>query len=618
MTDTKTSPRADVDSRSPAIGASFTLLDRVASFVGSHGREDLVDRLRTTHRRLADPAIRVLFIGEFKKGKSQLINAVVNAGVCRVDSDIATSVPTVVRWAEEPVALVYPEPEDGDDRPIAPERVPPDDFHRFLSEGGARRIRLAEAGLPSPVLEGGLVLVDTAGVGGLSSAHGAATAAALPMADAVVFVTDASQELTAPEIEFLKTAHDVCPNVVCALTKIDMYSEWRRILELDRAHLSRAGLNLAFGAVSSALRMHALRTGDAQVDTESGIPRLISFLRDRVVGSAEQIMLRSAGHDITWSLGRLETTLLSERAMLADPQRSSGLMADLEHARERAAELRDRGARWQQMLNDGITDLSSNVDHDLRSRFREVNRVAEEALDKSDPADVWDEFEPWLYRRMTTDISQNYAAMMAGTDDLALRIAEVFDSDAPQPVEGLSIEAPLESIGATRISFDRAAIKKPGLGTQGLTLFRGLYSTTLMFSLVGTMVGAALSLTNPLLLTAGAAMGVKGVKDHLTRDREQRRYKAKAAARKFVDDVSFQVSKDKTDRLRHLHRELRDVYSTRASELQRSTTDALAAAQRSVQTDQEQRGKRLKVLQESLAAIGSFHAEAASLTNSPS
>ena len=44
--------------------------------------------------------MRVLVVGEFKQGKSQLVNALVNAPVCPVDDDIATAVPTVVRHAE--------------------------------------------------------------------------------------------------------------------------------------------------------------------------------------------------------------------------------------------------------------------------------------------------------------------------------------------------------------------------------------------------------------------------------------------------------------------------------------------------------------------------------------
>src|SRR5690606_40618541 len=83
----------------------------------------------------------------------------------------------------------------------------------FHAEDGIRDFHVTgvqTCGLP---ISGGLVLVDTPGVGGLGSAHGAATMAAVAGADAVVFVSDAAQEYTRPELDFLASAMQMCPNV---------------------------------------------------------------------------------------------------------------------------------------------------------------------------------------------------------------------------------------------------------------------------------------------------------------------------------------------------------------------------------------------------------------------
>ena len=61
-------------------------------------------------------------------------------------------------------------------------------------------------------------------------------------------------------------------------------------------------------------------------------------------------------------------------------------------------------SKWQQTLNDGIADLQADVDHDLRGRLRQVTRQADEALEASDPAETWDEFQAWLYRRVAEDV----------------------------------------------------------------------------------------------------------------------------------------------------------------------------------------------------------------------
>ena len=54
----------------------------------------------------------------------------------------------------------------------------------------------------------------------------------------MLFVSDASQEYTEPEIQFLRHAMRISPNVACVLTKTDLYPQWRQVEELNRAHLA--------------------------------------------------------------------------------------------------------------------------------------------------------------------------------------------------------------------------------------------------------------------------------------------------------------------------------------------------------------------------------------------
>nr|WP_238589726.1 dynamin family protein [Pseudonocardia sp. AL041005-10] len=188
-----------------AVPEAVALVDLALKAVTAYDRPDLAPRLRQTKARLTDPVVRVLVVGEFKQGKSQLVNALVNATVCPVDDDIATAVPTLVRYGEEiSVTLVREAPGPDGAATEQAERtvVGLDQLAEHVSEAGnpGNRARLtrAEVTLPRKLLQSGLALVDTPGVGGLGSAHGAATMSALPTADAVLLVSDASQEYTAP------------------------------------------------------------------------------------------------------------------------------------------------------------------------------------------------------------------------------------------------------------------------------------------------------------------------------------------------------------------------------------------------------------------------------------
>ena len=68
----------------------------LAGVADTMGRGDLAGRLRIAAARATRPATIVCVVGEFKQGKSSLVNALVGAGVCPVDDDLATSAMTLI------------------------------------------------------------------------------------------------------------------------------------------------------------------------------------------------------------------------------------------------------------------------------------------------------------------------------------------------------------------------------------------------------------------------------------------------------------------------------------------------------------------------------------------
>src|SRR5512146_3274431 len=95
MTEVTTAPGAD------AVRRAVSVVDLGLKACKAYGREDLALRLMTVQGTLKDPGIHIVVAGEFKKGKSSLVNALVGAGVCPVDDDIATAIPTYIRYGQE-------------------------------------------------------------------------------------------------------------------------------------------------------------------------------------------------------------------------------------------------------------------------------------------------------------------------------------------------------------------------------------------------------------------------------------------------------------------------------------------------------------------------------------
>ncbi|MDJ0771493.1 MAG: dynamin family protein, partial [Ilumatobacter sp.] len=103
----------------------------------SYDRADLADRLERAAARSAERELNVLVVGEFKQGKSTLVNALLNAPVCGVADDVSTVIPTTVRFGAEPNATVhYRDDGDGTEHAARSEQVTIADVPTLASEQG--------------------------------------------------------------------------------------------------------------------------------------------------------------------------------------------------------------------------------------------------------------------------------------------------------------------------------------------------------------------------------------------------------------------------------------------------------------------------------------------------
>jgi hypothetical protein len=130
-----------------------------------------------------------------------------------------------------------------------------------------------------------------------------------------------------------------------------------------------------------------------------------------------------------------------------------------------------------------------------------------------------------------------------------------------------------------------------GVGQKALSGLRGGYVGVLMFGMLGTIIG--MPLINPFSVGAGLLLGGKGLTDDRRRVFAKRQNDVKAAIRRYADDVIFQAGKESRELLRRVQRDLRDYYTDRAEETNRSLKESLASAERSVRATKEVQDRRL-------------------------
>ncbi|WP_371828342.1 dynamin family protein [Rhodococcoides fascians] len=589
------------------------LLDRTAAVAQTVGRSDLVSRMELAKERVLDPRRRIVVVGPLKQGKSQFVNSLLNLNVCSVGDDETTAIPTVVQNSERSYAeLVLADP--GNDAVRV--EVPLDELQNITpasprAEG--REVLRLEVNVPSPLLADGLVLVDTPGVGGHGNPHAAGTLGLVPSADAVLVVSDASREFTEPEIAFLRQVLGLCPSVAVLITKTDLYPHWRSIVDANRAHLQREGLDVPMISLSSLLRSHALRLSDEELNVESGFPDLYAFLRDNVVARADATTRTAVSLDIRSVAEHLTLAMGSELAALRDPERAAAAVAGLQRAKAAAEELHKKTSQWQQTLADGIADLASDIDHDLRDRLRRVTREAEETVDEGDPGSDWAELGDWLEEQIAASVGDNFVWAHERALWLAELVAEHFAAAGAVALPDLDL-GDLDDVLDPVASLADLETGKIGITQKVLVGMRGSYGGVLMFGLITTFVG--LSLLNPISIGAGVLLGTKAYKEDKENRVRTRRSEAKMAIRRFTDDVSFQVGKESKDRLRQIQRVLRDHFTSIAEQTLRSLNDSLRAAQEAANVEQTERGTRTAQLDREMKVVAELSERAAALVPS--
>jgi Dynamin family len=341
------------------------------------------------------PSPTLVVIGEVKRGKSSLVNALLGSpGVSPVDVEITTSafirfLPATDSNTEGDTTLVYA---GGRRQPI--DKADMADWvtvdGRRVTDSNVEELPLGAEVVVRGLFVPRLTVVDTPGVGGLNPNHLRLSAMAAEQATMLLMTCDATAPITGPELDFLQAVSAEVDAVVIAVTKIDKnLRHWRSIIEenrrLLREHAPRFADVPMFGVSSldaaAALAMAPGEQRDAGLQ-ESGLPQLVACLN--AIGSEND-------HIHTANALRTARTGLERIGQHLDMQRSAMVgtttRAELTNEQQRLNELRQK---WESGWRDYLArDLNAvqrttmgTLDHkleDLRVNWRK--RLAAAKLD---------------------------------------------------------------------------------------------------------------------------------------------------------------------------------------------------------------------------------------------
>jgi len=228
--------------------------------------------------KLAEDRFTLAVVGQFKRGKSSLLNAVIGRELLPVGVLPLTSAITILRYGPKERLLIR----RSDVSLPFPQEEPVERLAEFVTEkgnpGNCKRVKTATIEVPLPFLRRGLEFVDTPGIGSAIEANTATTLKFLPECDAVLFVTSGESPFTSIELEFLKEIRQHVHKIFFVVNKMDLLgaNERQEVLDFVRDTIRRqtGADNVRFFPISSRRGLAAKQLDDWMGGLESGLSEL--------------------------------------------------------------------------------------------------------------------------------------------------------------------------------------------------------------------------------------------------------------------------------------------------------------------------------------------------------
>jgi len=288
-------------------------LGRLAQLAHEFSSEGVEEEAKNLSERLMEGRFYVACIGQFKRGKSTFLNALVGDPVLPTGVVPITTVPTILRYGEKRSGRVRFQ--GGTWRHLAPE-----DLVQYVSEEqnpeNAKGVAGVEVFVPSPLLADGMCLVDTPGLGSIFAGNTAATQAFVPQIDAAIIVVGADPPIAGEELALVEEVGKHVRQLLVVLNKADRATEAERQIAgpFTRKVLEKR-LGRPIGRIYEVSAFERLEKNENAWDWE-----LLLGSLQKLVEESGRTLVRAAGQRGLQRLGEeILSVTLEEREALVRP-----------------------------------------------------------------------------------------------------------------------------------------------------------------------------------------------------------------------------------------------------------------------------------------------------------
>jgi len=273
----------------------------------------LTERVNELAQKLKENKFNLVVLGQFKRGKTTLIDSLLGCDLLPVAVVPLTSAVTFIRYGEhQRIEVVFTNSER--------KEIAQHELVDYITEKGnpenRKNVRYVEIFYPSPFLKDGVVLTDTPGIGSVYLHNTDTTYDFIPKVDAAIFIVSTDPPITQTEVEFLREVKQYVDKIFFVLNKIDYLSEAEQREALDftasviRKQVGNGDVTLY--PISARLALEGKARNDKGLLERSRLQELEERIEEFLIKGKGQTLLSSISRSILRLIAEAEFSLQLE------------------------------------------------------------------------------------------------------------------------------------------------------------------------------------------------------------------------------------------------------------------------------------------------------------------
>ena len=394
--------------------------------------------LKKAEQKLDEEQFNLVIVGQFKRGKSTFINALLSDTIVPSSILPLTSIVTIIQYSDTKKAVVkFLDNHD--------ETIEISEIEKYVTEkhNPENKLQVKEVYVyhPSEFLKKGVRIIDTPGIGSVFKHNTDVAYNFLPYCDAAVFLMSPDPPLGEAEIEFLKNVKVYTEKFFFVLNKIDIVSEDEldEVVDFNKNLLKEytEAEDIKIYPISARNALKAKLNKDKNLLETSKIPQIEQALNEFIAKERMNIiatsvinaLLRHINNELTSYKLQQETQKMSVESL---KEKVDKFLKFIEGVKEEAEE-------YEYILDKRIDKIYKELDDEIEIlKEKELPSLIEKMQghfkEKSKEKISTEEFENYMTQKMNEYILQIFTSWRKEQSDTISEKVEAVYNDLAKKI----------------------------------------------------------------------------------------------------------------------------------------------------------------------------------------